>query len=87
MFEHRLRIVLIVFITCWLIVILRLFQLQVVKADHYRRVAEARLVRQTKPLQPIRGRILDRKGVLSKQDVLDELEVMKREDEDVARGN
>ena len=32
-------------------------------------------------------RILERKGVLSKQDVLDELEVMKREDEDVARGN
>ena len=32
-------------------------------------------------------RILERKGVLSKQDVLDELEAMKQEDEDVARGN
>ena len=32
-------------------------------------------------------RILERKDVLSKQDVLDELAAMKREDEDVARGN
>ena len=32
-------------------------------------------------------RILERKGILSKQDVLDELAAMKREDEDVARGN
>ena len=32
-------------------------------------------------------RILERKGVLSKQDVLDELAAMKRVDDDVARGN
>ena len=32
-------------------------------------------------------RILERKGVLPKQDVLNELEVMKREDRDIARGN
>ena len=32
-------------------------------------------------------RILERKAVLSKQEVLDELEVMKREDQDIARKN
>ena len=32
-------------------------------------------------------RILERKGILSKRDVMDELQTMKREDEDVARGN
>ena len=32
-------------------------------------------------------RILERKGILSKQGVLDELEVMKREDQDIARKN
>ena len=32
-------------------------------------------------------RILERKGITSKQEVLDELKVMKKEDEDLARGN
>ena len=31
--------------------------------------------------------LLERKGVLTNQEVLDELAAMKREDEDIARGN
>ncbi len=62
MFEERLRIVLIVLVTCWLIVVLRLFQLQVVQADYYQQRAQQRLVKSSKPLEPIRGRILDRLG-------------------------
>ncbi len=61
MFEERLRIVFILFSACWLVVTLRLFQLQVVQADHYQQLAEDRLVRGTRILAPIRGRLLDRK--------------------------
>jgi len=32
-------------------------------------------------------RVLEQKGVLTKQEVLEELKVMKREDEERARGN
>ena len=32
-------------------------------------------------------RVLERNGCLTNQQVMDELEVMKREDEDIARGN
>lgn len=60
MFEERLRVLLIVFGAGLLVVLLRLFQLQVVQADHYQRQAEQRLVKRARTLKPIRGRILDR---------------------------
>lgn len=62
LFEQRLRILLIVFVTGWLIVALRLFQLQVLEAADHQQRAEERLVRGTRTLEPIRGRILDRHG-------------------------
>ena len=60
MFEQRLRVLLIVFGAGLLVVLLRLFQLQVVQADYYQRQAEQRLVKRARTLKPIRGRILDR---------------------------
>lgn len=62
MFERRLKVVLIVFLAGWVIVTLRLFQLQVVQADFYRAEAQRRLIKYEKTLEPMRGRILDRNG-------------------------
>ena len=64
MFETRLRLILIFFATCWAIVVVRLFQLQVVQADDYREQAECLLTRSSKYLEAIRGRILDRNGLV-----------------------
>ncbi len=60
MFEQRLRVLLIVFGAALAVVLLRLFQLQVVQADDYQRQAQERLVKWSRTLEPIRGRILDR---------------------------
>ncbi|MCH8965526.1 MAG: hypothetical protein IIB58_11230, partial [Planctomycetes bacterium] len=62
MFERRLKVVLLVFVACWVAVTLRLFHLQVVQADHYREKAQQRLIKYEKTLEPMRGRILDRNG-------------------------
>lgn len=62
MFEKRLRIVLIVFAASWLLVSLRLFQLQVVQAEYYQQRAQQRLIKSVKTLEPMRGRIVDRHG-------------------------
>ncbi len=62
LFERRLKVVLIVFVAGWAIVALRLFQLQVLQADHYRAEAQRRLIKYQKTLEPMRGRILDRNG-------------------------
>ena len=62
MFERRLKVVLMVFVAGWAIVALRLFVLQVVRADEYREKAQLRLIKYEKTLEPMRGRILDRNG-------------------------
>ena len=62
LFERRLKVVLIVFVVGWVIVALRLFQLQVVQADLHRAEAQRRLIKYHKTLEPMRGRILDRNG-------------------------
>lgn len=62
MFDTRLRTVLILFVACWLVVLLRLFQLQVVRGEYYSALAESRVTTPMQPLEPVRGRICDRHG-------------------------
>ncbi|MFQ5423704.1 MAG: penicillin-binding transpeptidase domain-containing protein [Phycisphaerae bacterium] len=62
MFERRLKILLMVPVICGSIVLARLYQLQVVHGESYRRQAQAALVSPRRFLPPLRGRILDRYG-------------------------
>ncbi|MFQ5430031.1 MAG: penicillin-binding transpeptidase domain-containing protein [Phycisphaerae bacterium] len=62
MFERRLRIVLMIPIFCGLILVWRLFQLQVVRGERYQRLADEALLAPRRFLPPLRGRILDRHG-------------------------
>jgi len=60
MFERRLKIALGAFALALGIIAARLAQLQIVRADAYRREAEAMLLREPESLPFVRGRILDR---------------------------
>ncbi len=73
MFERRLRITLAVPIVAGLVVIARLYDLQVVRGANYRRLADEALVAPRQYLPPLRGRILDRHGqtLLSDEPALD----------------
>lgn len=62
MFERRLKILLILPIVCGLVVLGRLFQLQIVSGSDYARQAEEALISPKQYLPPLRGRILDRFG-------------------------
>lgn len=62
MFDRRLRFLLAFSFLAGTIIIGRLFQLQIVQGDAFRRQADALLVRPPRALPPIRGRILDRNG-------------------------
>src|SRR5262249_44359460 len=68
MFERRLLVVRWAFVCAGLILVARLFQLQVLEGSDCRRLAEAALTRQQQYLAPVRGRILDRNGVLLASD-------------------
>ncbi len=60
MFEHRLKVLLIVLSVAGLALLIRLGQLQLVQAGYYTGRAQAALVQHPQPLPFIRGRILDR---------------------------
>ncbi len=62
MFERRLKVLLGLPAVCGLMLIGRLYQLQVLRGDEYVRLAEAALVAPKQYLPPLRGRILDRFG-------------------------
>ena len=62
MFEARLKIVLGVFAAALLAIVVRLVDLQIVRADEFRRQAEQALLRPARMLPFVRGRILDRLG-------------------------
>ncbi len=62
MFERRLRVFLVIVLLGILAVVIRLVELQVVRADFYRDRARQSLLLRPKPLPFIRGRILDRTG-------------------------
>lgn len=62
MFERRLKFVLLLPALCGLIILIRLYQLQIVRGDEYLRLADAALVSPKQFLPPLRGRILDRFG-------------------------
>ena len=62
MFERRLRIVLLIPILCGMVLVTRLFQLQVVQGEAYQQEADEALVAPRQFLPPLRGRILDRFG-------------------------
>lgn len=62
MFERRLKVILFLPIICGIIIIARLYQLQVLKGDEYNEQADAALVSPKQFLPPLRGRILDRFG-------------------------
>jgi penicillin-binding protein 2 len=62
MFERRLKILLALPIICGIIILARLYQLQVVHGEDYARLADAALVSPKQFLPPLRGRILDRSG-------------------------
>src|SRR5438105_972251 len=68
MFERRLMILLWACSITGLILVARLFQLQVINGSDYRRLADAALIRPAQVLAPIRGRILDRNGVVLASD-------------------
>src|SRR5262245_58803596 len=68
MFERRLMMLLWACAGAGLILVMRLFQLQVLEGADFRRVADATLVRPQQFLSPVRGRILDRNGVLLASD-------------------
>ena len=61
-FEARLKIALTLFSVVLLVVIVRLVELQVVRADHYRQRAEEILLHAPQTLPFARGRIVDRTG-------------------------
>jgi len=62
MFETRLKIVLGLFGAILLVIVVRLIDLQIVRADEYRKQAEQALLRPARMLPFVRGRILDRLG-------------------------
>ncbi len=62
MFDRRLKSLLYVLGVSALILVVRLFELQVVHAEDYRRRTELALVLRPKPLPFVRGSILDRTG-------------------------
>jgi penicillin-binding protein 2 len=62
MFERRLKAFLILPIICGLVLVGRLYQLQIVQGDEYTRLADAALISPKQFLPPLRGRILDRFG-------------------------
>lgn len=62
MFERRLKLLLWVLGVAALVIVARLFQLQVVRADYYRRRADRALMLSPKPVPFVRGSILDRRG-------------------------
>ena len=62
MFERRLKILLAMPIFAGLVVLARLYQLQVVQGGDFHRRAEDALVAPTRYLPPLRGRVLDRFG-------------------------
>lgn len=61
-FETRLKTVLTLFGLALLVIVVRLVDLQVVRADVYRKQAEQALLRPARMLPSVRGRILDRFG-------------------------
>lgn len=62
MLKSRLQILAIGFLAAMLMLMARLVQLQVVRADHYRAAAEQAIVLAPKPLPFVRGSIVDRLG-------------------------
>ncbi|MCG8408357.1 MAG: hypothetical protein MI923_24415 [Phycisphaerales bacterium] len=64
MFERRLKVVLTIPVICGIILIARLFQLQVVFGTSYQQKADEALLAPRHFLPPLRGRILDRYGRL-----------------------
>ncbi|MBX3396792.1 MAG: hypothetical protein KF841_15655 [Phycisphaerae bacterium] len=62
MFERRLRIVLLIPCVYAIVLVVRLFNLQIVQGDAYQQQADDALVSPKKFLPPLRGRILDRFG-------------------------
>ena len=62
MFERRLKVLLLLPCLFGAVILIRLFQLQILLGRHYRDVAEAALIAPTRYLPPLRGRILDRTG-------------------------
>jgi len=67
-FERRLKILLVISGIAVCVLIARLFQLQIVRADYYRAQAELSLLLQPVPLPFVRGSILDRTGEVLAQD-------------------
>lgn len=64
MFERRLRVVLTFPIICGIILIARLYQLQIVQGASYQQKADEALIAPRQFLPPLRGRILDRHGTV-----------------------
>ncbi|MCA9256168.1 MAG: hypothetical protein KDA33_11050, partial [Phycisphaerales bacterium] len=62
MFERRLRVVLTIPVLCGLVMLARLYRLQIVERDDYRDSAAAALIAPRRYLPPLRGAILDRYG-------------------------
>ncbi len=62
MFENRLRILLIVFVLAITVLVVRLVELQVVRADSFRKATEQALTLRPTSLPFVRGSILDRHG-------------------------
>jgi len=62
MFERRLKILLILPICCAVVILGRLFQLQVLQGGEFERKVDAALSGPTRQIPPLRGRILDRTG-------------------------
>jgi penicillin-binding protein 2 len=67
-FETRLKVLLAVLAIALVVIVTRLIELQVLKAEHYRRRAEAVLLLEPKALPFVRGRIVDRFGKLLASD-------------------
>jgi len=64
MFERRLVILLWCAVLCAAGLIARLFQLQILQANDFKSMSESALERPPETLYPLRGRILDRNGVV-----------------------
>src|SRR5262245_42240555 len=64
MFENRLRVVLVLPVLFGVLVVVRLYQLQVAKGDYYRERVDEALVAPRQYLPAVRGSIRDRTGRL-----------------------
>ena len=62
MFEHRTRVVLLIVLIALAVIVVRLIDLQVLRADVYREQAARALLLERRELPFVRGRILDRTG-------------------------